>query len=140
MRRTLLTGMVLFAGCSAPIEPEGWERVVGRVQPELSSIRAVLSPAEVFANVPFTVTVNTLGSSSCTREAGMKTRVTGRTAEITPYDLVAPAGTECTRDLHAFPRTVSIVLRTAGEGVIRVRGRGADGQPITFDFTVPVRN
>jgi hypothetical protein len=139
MRRVIAGGLLLLAACSTGTGPDGWQRVVGRMEPELSSIQAVLMPAEAMVNVPFEVTLSTVGSSSCTRAAGALSSVAGRTAVITPYDLVAPPTTPCTRDLRAFPRTVSVKLTSTGEGLIRIRARGAEGRPTTFDVTIPVR-
>jgi hypothetical protein len=140
MRRVMVAGVLLLAGCSTGTGPDGWQRVVGRMEPGLSSIQAVLLPAEAVVDVPFEVTLSTVGSSSCTRADGALASVAGRTAVITPYDLVAPAQTPCTRDLRAFPRTVPVTLTSAGEGLIRIQARGAEGRPTTFDVTIPVRS
>ena len=139
MRRINLIGWLVLAGCSSSTAPGGWQRVVGRMEPELSSIQAVIVPAEAVADAPFEIVVHTVGSSSCTRAAGALSSVAGNTALITPYDLVAPENTPCTRDLRAFPHSVTVVLKSAGEGLIRVQARGSGGRPITLDLSIPVR-
>ena len=139
MRYTRLLILVLV-GCSTPAGSDGWRRTVGWVDPTLSSIQAVIAPPEVVAGRAFAVTVNTLGSSSCTRADGASVKVEGRVAEITPYDQVAPPNTPCTRDLRSFPRQVSITFATAGEAVIRVnRRRPNDGEASPYEQTIIVR-
>ncbi|MGH7471145.1 MAG: hypothetical protein ACRENP_24620 [Longimicrobiales bacterium] len=138
-RFLVVVGMMLIAACSSTTESEDWRRVVGQMEPAFSSVQAVQAPSEAVVNAPFVVTVNTLGSSSCTRADGAVASVAGRTALITPYDLVAPSGTSCTRDLRSFPRSVSLRLTSVGDGLIRVQARGFDDRSLTFDITIPVR-
>jgi hypothetical protein len=70
------------------------------------SIRAVFGADDHCAyigavNVPFTVTVRTLGSSPCTRAADMDVVVSGLNVDITPRQST-PASPFCRDDLKAF--------------------------------------
>jgi hypothetical protein len=139
MSRAVLAGLLVCA-CSpfTNPDPDGWSRVIGTVNPALSSIQMVNLPTEARVNVPFTVTVMTLGSSSCTRADGTDVDTAGLRVTIIPYDRVAPPGTPCTRDLRAFPHEVQLRFATAGEARITVVGRH-EGSTVTHDLRIPVR-
>jgi hypothetical protein len=131
--------MLGLMACGAATDPNGWQRVVGWANPEMSSVQAIRFPAQVVANQAFDVTITTQGSSSCTRADGATAAVEQNVAVVTPYDLIAPANTPCTRDLRAFPRTVSVKLASSGPATIRLNTRSPDGTIKSFDFTVQVR-
>ena len=139
--RIFLATLFLAACTSSGTEPDadGWRRVVGLVQPQLSSIQAIKFPADIVAGEPFTVTITTLGSSSCTRADGAVLNLSSSLAVITPYDRVAPDGTGCTRDLRAFPRDVSVTLSRAGQATIRIVARDSDSSTLTYDANITVR-
>ena len=141
MRHTLILAVLLTACTTSGTEPDanGWRRVVGVVQPQLSSIQAVKLPADVVAGQPFAVTITTLGSSSCTRADGANSNVVGSMAVIMPYDRVAPEGTGCTRDLRGFPRDVILTISRAGQATIRIIARNSDSSTMTYDATIMVR-
>ena len=122
MRRSVLLVSFLFVACSSGTEPDGWQRVIGHVNPLLSSIQAVAFAPQAQVNAPFEVTVTTLGSSSCTREDGATVSQSGNLAIITPFDRVAPDGTGCTRDLRGFPRTRAGTVYNSGSGAHPCRG------------------
>src|SRR5688572_25596443 len=138
MSRVLLTALLVSA-CAPVTNPDGWRRVVGNVNPALSSIQMVNLPTEAAVNVPFTVTVTTLGSSSCTRADGTDVATNGLTATITPYDRVAPPDAPCTRDLRGFPHPVQLRFTTAGSARIIVIGREGSGGTTSHEFVLPVR-
>lgn len=138
MSRGVLAALLVCA-CSTFTGPPGWSRVIGTVNPALSSQQMVNLPTEARVNVPFTVTVTTLGSSSCTRADGADVVVSGRTATITPYDRVAPPDTPCTRDLRGFPHQVQLRFATAGEARINVIGRDGSGKTVSHGVVIPVR-
>ena len=138
MSRALLA-VLLVSSCALVTNPDGWRRVIGNVNPALSSMQMVNLPTEAAVNVPFTVTVTTLGSSSCTRADGADVVTNGLTATITPYDRVAPPNTPCTRDLRGFPHPVQLRFATAGSARINVIGRDGSGQTTTHEFVLPVR-
>jgi hypothetical protein len=133
-----MTLTVLLLACTSGTEPDDWRRVVGHVNPALSSIQAVSFPAQVQANVPFPVTVTTLGSSSCTRADGASVSRSDNLAIITPYDRVAPDGTACTRDLRGFPRTVMVRFGRPGEARLRFPTRNWQGESDTIEFSLTV--
>jgi hypothetical protein len=140
MKRTALAAMILLAACSSNgTEPDEWRRVVGQIEPSLSSVQAVRVPAAAVVNVPFSITINTVGSSTCTRADGAAAAVAGQLALVTPYDRIAPDGTGCTRDLRAFPRDVSLRFSSPGEARIRVQARGLDHRTLIFEVLIPVR-
>jgi hypothetical protein len=86
------------------------------------------SPVTAFAGEPVTVTVTTVGSSSCTSPAGAEVIYRGAVIEITPYDWVAPPGTACSRDMRPFPRPVTVRFPTMGTFTLRVTGRALTGE------------
>jgi hypothetical protein len=137
-RPLLALPLLLLAACVLPTDP-GWERVVGEIAPEFSSSQTLAAPREAVAGMPFTVTVTTVGSSSCTRPAGASVRVTGLVAEITPMDEQATRAQLCTLDLSPFPRPVTLRFTTPGEAVVRVLGRGFAGQSSEVEVGVTVR-
>ena len=139
MRVSILALTFLLLGCTSGTAPEdGWQRVVGHVNPALSSIQAISFPAHVQVNVPFQVTVTTVGSSSCTRADGASVSQSDNLAIIIPYDRVAPDGTGCTRDLRGFPRTVIVRFTSAGVARIRVPTRNWQGASDTIEFSLTV--
>ncbi|HEY0038838.1 MAG TPA: hypothetical protein VGB66_19235, partial [Longimicrobium sp.] len=99
---------------------------------------ALVVPEAVSAGVPFTITVATFGSSTCTRAAGAEVRTQGSVAEVVPYDYVATDGV-CTADLRSFPRGVQLRFASAGPGVVRVRGVNGSGAEVVIERTVTVR-
>jgi hypothetical protein len=139
-----LIGVLLITalGCSSSAEPEpvpaGWSRVIGFINPLLSSIQMVQAPISVGAGEPFSVVVSTLGSSTCTRADGATVTMDGDLAVLTPYDRVAPAGTGCTRDLVAFPRRTTVRFAQTGVGRLQIQGQDGRGQPIIFELEIPV--
>jgi hypothetical protein len=130
--------LLLLLGCAAPSAPDGWQRVVGWSDPTLSSVQAIKFPAEVTVNQPFTVTIITRGSSSCTRGDGAQAVVSQTVATVTPYDFVAPPNTSCTRDLHSFPREVSVTFTSVGPARLRLNTRRPDGVTSTHEWAIQV--
>lgn len=130
-RRWLILGsltVALLAGCASLLESERWERVVGIIEDTAPVADAdpwwspIQLPEIVQSGVPFTASVITLGSSSCTRADGADVEIAGLVAEITPYDLTA-RNAVCTSDLARHPRSVTLRFDSPGEAVIRVHGR-----------------
>jgi hypothetical protein len=135
----LLCGVA--AACSnAPTAARGDRQpgVIGiyRDQPTTGVLQL---PATIHAGESFQAVVTTFGSSSCTQADGAEVSQSFSSAEITPYDLEAPAGTACTDDLHAFPRTVELRFATSGRGLIRVRGRSLYGGEAVVEQQVTVQ-
>lgn len=80
----------------------------------------VVAPRQTRAGAEFTVRIDTLGSSTCTRADGADIRIRGQFAEIIPYDRRAPAGAACTDDLAVHSREVRLRFAEAGDATIRV--------------------
>jgi hypothetical protein len=136
-----LLALAALPACSSPTGDDEWERVVGTIVPMFSSVQSVFIPEGITAGRPFTVTVTTIGPSNCTRAAGGRVDVRGRIATVTPYDEVYTAeGFGCYRDIGHFPRGVSVTLPTAGDALIRIRGRSFDalGEEKTYEVAVTV--
>jgi len=138
MRSWSPLGALLLTACSSVSGPD-WTRSVGVIEPRLSFMQTLRLPAEVTAGVPFTATVTTLGSSSCTRSDGAETTIDGAGADITPYDLKRTGEVACTDDLGSFPRDVQLTFADAGDVRVRVLGRDFSGAPVAFAITIPVR-
>ena len=88
------------------------------------------APDTVSAGSAFDVTVNTFGSSSCTRPERLDVEVTGQVARLTPYDLVPTGDVECTADFGAHPHQAEVMFPTAGHATLEVLGRAASGDTI----------
>jgi hypothetical protein len=118
----LSLGLVVGA-CGSPTEPNT-ERVVGRIDPSLSSRPVVSAPAEVRAGAAFTVTVTTVGFG-CTTAEGGAVEVRDNLARIVPYDRIPGAGhgTFCPEGtVSILPRDLRVTMRQAGAGRLRVVG------------------
>ncbi len=130
----LLGSAALAVGCSTPTASTDYDfaRVAGVILPHASfASRVLVAPDSVRAGVPFTVTVSSFGSTTCTRADGATLIVAGVLATIAVWDREQVGGA-CTDDLRQFPRDVSVQLLTAGRATIRVQGRaypaGASGR------------
>ena len=136
----LATTAVLLASCQTKdvFEP-GWERAIGQMDPSHATVQAVSAPATATVNVPFSVTVRTLGSSICTRVANTEVSVTGLTVTVTPYDEYARTMPYCTNDQKAFEHTASVTVASPGTATIRVSARSLQGVPINIDRVVTVQ-
>ncbi|MDQ3555469.1 MAG: hypothetical protein M3409_01650 [Gemmatimonadota bacterium] len=134
-------GLLVLAGCSSVLAPGGWERVVGVIDTGSAfSPAPIRLPDEVRKGVPFTATVVTYGSGSCTRADGADVKTAGLTADITPYDRERTGNVICTGDLRPYSRTVTLRFDAAGEALIRVRGRSlrTDG-PEQYETRISVQ-
>lgn len=117
--------ILITAGCPAILGSD-WVRRVGNIVAGGPGTPPITLPATAQRGVPFTATVTTHGSSSCTRADGAEVSMqSASTVQVTPYDLVNVAGV-CTADLHPFPREVTLRFDQAGEATIRVHGANED--------------
>jgi hypothetical protein len=139
-RLALGASVGLGLACGSPTEPNT-QRVVGTIDPGFSGAAVIDAPAEVRSGQAFSVTVRTVGSSSCTIPDGGLVVVTGALARITPYDQVPDAGHDlfCTRDYTTHPRTLSVTLKQAGPARLRVVGFSAStADPVLDSVEVQV--
>ncbi|HEX8832139.1 MAG TPA: hypothetical protein VF705_13280 [Longimicrobium sp.] len=125
------------AGCGSPEDEYGEDdappaRVVGDVFPE--SDDTLIVPDTVQAGVPFEVTVNTRGSSSCTAPAEVEVTMRGDTANLIPYDY-ASSGT-CTADMGAISHRATLTFARPGHAVVRI----AYGAKTLVEHKVVVRS
>jgi hypothetical protein len=133
-RLALGASVGLGLACNSPTDPNT-QRVIGTIDPGLSAAPVIDAPAQVRSNVAFTVTVRTVGSSSCTTPDGGQVIVTGPLVRITPYDQVPDPGHDlfCTRDYAPHPRNLSIKLQQAGPARLRVVGFSASSAQQVLD-------
>jgi hypothetical protein len=125
-------------GCTSLVGPERtWERQVGAIEIGGNQPPPIERPDTVEQGVPFATTVVTFGSSICVRADGAEVEVSGLTAHITPYDLVAVTGF-CTDDLAPYPREVTLQLDQAGEATVQVLGRNLFGAPAQYETRIVV--
>ena len=114
-------------------------RVIGAIDtdrfPELEVLRA---PASVSVNQPFTVTVITHDSSSCTTSVGAKVEVDGLAAIIIPIDQKPLRSIPCSANLAKHPRDVELTFRQAGQATIWVIGQNIDEEPTTNEYSITV--
>jgi len=104
---------------------------------EVSIVSEVVAPLSVKAREPFTITLYT--------EAGrpripdrVDVRVTGLSAEITPYDAIDQSGVMRAGVVTTVRRAVSLQFDAPGIGIIRIIGRGSQEQPTLHQETVNV--
>ncbi|HEU4699381.1 MAG TPA: hypothetical protein VFS40_09380 [Gemmatimonadales bacterium] len=122
LRAGLALGLVLAAGCSSgPDLGPGALVVIGTIEGAPSQ-SLVLTPAPLVAGKASQVIVNSFGPSSCTKPDHAVVDQEDTLATVTPYDLVAPADVECTRDIAPQPHPVMLRFTAGGEGVLRVIG------------------
>ena len=143
-RRSATYSLLLLApaalGCGSPVAgPLGtaWHRAVGMIDNGGLPIEALGVPDTVRAGVPFVATVVTFGSS-CIHPDGVELQLGGALATITPYDSVPSQPPPCLADFRAFPRSFGLVFNAPGAGVVRLQGRGFDGD-LTLERSVTVR-
>lgn len=125
MRRVhgvLALALAFSAGCSSSTEPEGvWVVSLGLLMP-LSIVSTVVVPDTVVAGHQVPVIVNTVGSSTCTRPAGVVIVGAGTSLQtLTPLDSIAVRAT-CTDDLAPHPHPAVLTFQRAGSATIRVQG------------------
>ncbi len=129
--------LATFLGCTNPFGPERqpereWERQVGAIEIGGAQEPPIELPDTVEQGVPFASTVVTFGSGNCVRADGADVDVSGLTAHITPYDLVAITGV-CTDDLAPYPREVTLQFDEVGEATVWVHGRTLLGEPTQYE-------
>lgn len=121
---SVLGPAVVVAGCA--LFPESEARVIGQILTDTNTLflRTIVAPDTVTRNTPFTVTINSFGSSSCTTPDGVTMSTDAATVvRIVPYDRV-PRGQEvCTLDFSPRPHPVEIRLPAPGPATIRAVGR-----------------
>lgn len=124
-RNLVLLGVALgTTACGSITGSLGWERVVGIIDIGSDAPLPTLElPETIRSGVPFTATVVTWGSGTCTRPAGAEVRHYEGGVEITPFDRWPVGEAVCTDDLRPYPRSVEIRIDGAGEAVVRVVGR-----------------
>jgi hypothetical protein len=138
----LALGLWLAAGaCGSPTEPNT-QRIVGRIDPSLSSRPVLWAPQEVRAGVAFLVTVTTVGSG-CTAAEGGGVEIRGDLARIVPYDREPKPGHTfaCAMTVTALPRDLRLKLSVPGTTHLRVVGMkpSNDAALDSLDVTITVR-
>jgi hypothetical protein len=117
--RLIVAALLLFLdaiafGCSSPAESSR-QRVVGIIDNGGTGIDPLLLPDTVYVGVPFGATVTTFGSA-CDKLDGSDIQTAGLLADVTPYDLLPPAGTVCIALLRASPRSLQLSFAAPGSG------------------------
>jgi hypothetical protein len=120
---------ITLASCDDSTGPSGdWEIDFGLLLPELSRAPMIAIPLNIVAGQPVNVTINTFGSSTCIRPAGVVVEGAGsRVQTLTPLDSVG-VRRACTDDLAQHQHPTVLTFAQTGEATIRVRGyvRGQD--------------
>jgi len=125
--------LAALVGCASLLGPERqWERHIGVIDFGGGPPSPIDLPDTVVQGVPFVSTVTTFGSGNCVRADGADVHVSGLTAHVTPYDLVAVTGV-CTDDLAPYPREVTLQFDEAGEATVWVHGRTVLGEPVQYE-------
>lgn len=137
MRVMALLLVLALGGCSSMMDGDDWRRVIGVLDTDIAPIEV---PATIFADQPFTVTISTVGSSTCTRADGATVDGEGNTATVTPWDNIAPEGSVCSRDLRPFPRNVTVTFESAGPATLRIRNRSSTGETAVVEILLEVQS
>jgi hypothetical protein len=132
----LATALTL-GGCHGVSEPT-WKLLPGYIDVAAGPAAVIEVPATARANAPFTVTVHTYGSPSCTRAYGATITIQGLVANVVPIDWQAPTGTECSDERKDFPRPVELTFTGAGDALIHVEGRDASGATVSVETPIHV--
>ena len=125
-RHSQMLATLLVAGtlaCGNSHAPSGWERSPALLIPSLSSIQTIAVPSHVRVGETFTVTVNSMGSSTCVRGDGMDVSRHDDVVELVPWDIVAPSGSVCTDDLRPIPHQTELTAQFNGTLTLRVHGQ-----------------
>jgi hypothetical protein len=132
VRALVASGFLLAAsgGCSLF---DCWSVRGGVINPVVLFYSALVAPDTVTVHQPFTVTVTTFGSSTCTRPARVDVSINALVATLVAYDDQRTCG-DCTADLHSFPRAVEVRFAVTGQAIVRLTGLDS-----TVERTVVVR-
>jgi hypothetical protein len=120
---------LVVLGCSEP----DWASTLGMLNPTADDRSVSLThPAQVRANTPVEITVQTFGSSNCTRAERLDLSVVGSVVRLAPYDQLAQDGT-CFRDLAPVPHTRAIQFGAPGPATLRIVGYFGQGSEALVD-------
>ena len=126
---------LLLVACSEP----DWTRVIGTLNPGADRTISVTAPDQVTLGEQFVVTVQTVGSSNCTRADGNDLTVSGRLARFVPYDEVPSDGRACFRDAAPFPHTDALRFQEPGTAILRIVGQfGLPDSSVLDSVDVPI--
>jgi hypothetical protein len=120
-----LGALVAAISCSGCSSPTGTDSVIvpGVIATGGAlADRVLVAPDTVDDGVPFTVTISTFGSGSCTRPSATRVVMGAALAELSVWD-VQRVGVPCTDDLRTFPRDIPVTFTGVGVATVRVRGR-----------------
>jgi hypothetical protein len=134
-------GVVLLAVAVTTCSEPDWVTTVGTLNVNPDRAAAVTMPALVTAGSRFVVTVQTLGSSNCTRVERTDLTLTGNLARVVPYDQVPAGGeTSCFRDLMTFPHSQDVQFDAVGPATVRVVGLfGQSAQAVLDSIDVDIQ-
>ena len=125
--RRLAGGLVALIGCADATSGPGAGRTLGLITPPSTTDRVLVAPAEVQRGVPFSVTVNTFGSSTCVQPAGMDVQYRTHAVVLTPLDMSVHYEV-CSADIAPRPHEARLTFAEAGSNVLTVRGFVIDEQ------------
>ncbi|CAN5802438.1 hypothetical protein BH23GEM11_BH23GEM11_04730 [soil metagenome] len=136
----LICSVAATSGCSGPVGSDReWERQLGVIDTGGFQPPPIVLPETVEQGVPFTATVLTFGSSGCVRADGADVHLSGLTAHVRPYDLIAvSANVVCTDDLGPHPREVTLRFDAAGEATVLVLGLTQQGASTQYEARLQV--
>jgi hypothetical protein len=118
-------------GCSEP----DWVATIGTVNLDAERTISMTAPARATAGAQFIVTVQTFGSSNCTRADRTNLSTSGSLARLVPYDEVpAPgSGMACFRDAATFSHSHGVQFAGPGPAKLRVIGYFGQGTEAVLD-------
>ncbi|HET8835073.1 MAG TPA: hypothetical protein VFN08_10100 [Gemmatimonadales bacterium] len=121
---------IIGLGCSEP----DWVTTVGTLNAAGDRSVSLTKPTDVTATSRFDVTVQTFGSSNCTRAERLDMTVGGNLARLAPFDQVPASGqTSCFRDLAPLAHSGTVAFGTAGPATLRVVGYFGQGDQAVLD-------
>ena len=139
-----LTSIVLGVACAEPSTGPGLGLSFGNITPQGAANPVVVVPADVRVGMSIPITVNTFGSSSCVRPAGMDVQYQFGAVIVTPWDELQTQYEVCTADVAPHPHDARLMFVKTGPVVVKVRGfiinaQGQRALGIVTD-TIDVRN
>jgi hypothetical protein len=127
--------------CNDTTGPDDPAEGAALLLPMISSLSLLeVSPPQPRAGQAMELTVNTFGSDGCWARDRTDVSVGRRGITVTPYNRsLAPTNAGCTQALARIPHRVTLVIPTAGEHRVTVRGTDFETRkPSLIHLTITV--
>jgi hypothetical protein len=113
---------VLGVACAEPSTRPGPGLSFGNITPQGAANPVIVVPADIRVGMSIPITVNTFGSSSCVRPAGMDIQYRSGAVTLTPWDEPQTQYEVCTADVAPRPHDARPTFVKNGAVILKVRG------------------